>query len=172
MLLPTDQLSPSELSRYGPSPVNSDSAVNILLDVVQDQSGKQYKMDHFATRYPTNILDIASFIVRLSGTSSNYMHFNNVSSIAWISAYKKPIPPILHYSADEPFTKYEMCLIFSHILGLPHAHITPDAEPIKGEGAPNRPQNTHLYTGETERLGVEGGLGLSLFEEWWTERLK
>lgn len=52
---------------YGPAPKNSDSAVNILLDVVTDQSGKQYKMDHYATRYPTNVLDIADFLVRLSG---------------------------------------------------------------------------------------------------------
>jgi S-adenosylmethionine synthetase len=51
--------------RYGPAPKNSDSAVNILLDVVQDQSGKTYKMDHYATRYPTNVLDIADFFVRL-----------------------------------------------------------------------------------------------------------
>jgi hypothetical protein len=35
---------------------------------VQDQSGKRYTMDHYATRYPTNVLDIASFLVRLSGT--------------------------------------------------------------------------------------------------------
>lgn len=53
--------------RYGPAPHNSDSAVNILLDVVQDQSGKSYKMDHYATRYPTNVIDIANFLVRLSG---------------------------------------------------------------------------------------------------------
>lgn len=53
--------------RYGPAPKNADSAVNILLDVVQDQSGKQYKMDHFATRFPTNVLDIAGFLVRLTG---------------------------------------------------------------------------------------------------------
>jgi S-adenosylmethionine synthetase len=64
-----------------------------------------------------------------------------------------------------------MCLIFSHILALPHAHINPDAEPYKGDDT-TRPRDCHLYTGETERLGVEGGLGLSLFEEWWTERLK
>ena len=55
--------------RYGPVPKNSDSAINILLDVVQDQSGKKYKMDHYATRYPTNVLDIASFLVKLIGTS-------------------------------------------------------------------------------------------------------
>lgn len=52
---------------YGPAPQNSDSAVNILLDVVQDQSGKTYKMDHYATRYPTNVVDVANFLVRLTG---------------------------------------------------------------------------------------------------------
>ena len=51
--------------RYGPASKNSESAINILLDIVQDQSGKQYKMDHYATRYPTNVVDIAKFLVRL-----------------------------------------------------------------------------------------------------------
>ncbi|KAH9478448.1 Methionine adenosyltransferase 2 subunit beta [Psilocybe cubensis] len=138
---------------YGPAPQNSDSAINILLDVVQDQSGKTYKMDHYATRYPTNVLDIADFLVRLTGL-------------------KKPIPPILHYSSDEPFTKYEICLTFAKILGLPHKHIIPDAEPPSGEGATTRPRDCHLYTKETEDLAVDGGLGLSLFEEWWTSYLK
>lgn len=53
--------------RYGPSDKNSDSAINILLDVVEDQSGKTYKMDHWAQRYPTNVIDIANFLVRFSG---------------------------------------------------------------------------------------------------------
>ncbi|RDB30651.1 Methionine adenosyltransferase 2 subunit beta [Hypsizygus marmoreus] len=143
---------------YGPAPKNSDSAINVLLDVVQDQSGKTYRMDHYATRYPTNVVDIANFLVRLSG-------------------HKKPIPPILHYSAAEPFTKYEICLVFAKILGLPHDHIIPDAEPPSGAGATTRPRDCHLYTKETEDLGVagetdSGPLGLSLFEEWWTEYLK
>ncbi|KAJ7276068.1 hypothetical protein B0H12DRAFT_1083460 [Mycena haematopus] len=138
---------------YGPAPNNSDTAVNILVDVVQDRSGKTYKMDHYATRYPTCTVDIANFLVKLSG-------------------YKKPIPPILHYSGAEPFTKYEMCLIFAQILGLPHSHIIPDAEPPSGAGATTRPRDCKLYTTETEDLGLEDGLGLSLFEEWWTEYLK
>ena len=58
---------PCVIYRYGPTPKNADSAVNVLLDVVQDQSGKQYKMDHYATRYPTNVIDIAGFLIRLSG---------------------------------------------------------------------------------------------------------
>lgn len=58
-------LCPIPRNRYGPASKNSESAINILLDIVQDQSGKQYKMDHYATRYPTNVVDIASFLVRL-----------------------------------------------------------------------------------------------------------
>lgn len=54
--------------RYGPAPSNADSAVNILLDAVQDQSGKKYTMDHYQTRFPTNVLDIAGFLVRLAST--------------------------------------------------------------------------------------------------------
>jgi len=137
---------------YGPAPKNSDSAINILLDVVLDQSGKTYKMDHYATRYPTNVLDIAKFLVRLS-------------------VLQKPIPSILHYSGAEPFTKYEICLVFAKLLGLPHKHIIPDADPPTGPGAITRPRNCQLHTGEVEDLGVEGGLDLSLFEEWWAEYL-
>jgi hypothetical protein len=57
--------------RYGPAPSNADSAVNILVDIVRDQSGKKYTMDHYQTRFPTNVLDIASFLVRLASTNSS-----------------------------------------------------------------------------------------------------
>ncbi|KAG6849369.1 hypothetical protein H0H93_009063 [Arthromyces matolae] len=141
---------------YGPAPKNSDSAINILVDVVKDQSGKQYKMDHYATRYPTNVVDIAKFLVRLSGR-------------------KGSTPPILHYSAAEPYTKYEICLVFAKILNLPHSHIVPDAEPPTGAGATTRPRDCQLYTRETEDLHVgengDASLGLSLFEEWWSQYL-
>ena len=62
-------LTSSEIYRYGPAPTNKESAVNILLDIVTDQSGKQYKMDHYATRFPTNVVDVADFLVRLSSMS-------------------------------------------------------------------------------------------------------
>jgi len=54
---------------YGPSPSNGDSAVNMLLDVVEDQSGKTYKMEHYSPRYPTNVLDIGKFLVNLASLS-------------------------------------------------------------------------------------------------------
>ena len=86
-----------------------------------------------------------------------------------------------------------MCLVFAKILGLPHAHIIPDAEPYtvrtfpcfhfvfptltgacaQGEAATTRPRDCHLYTHETEDL-MEGysGLGWNPFEEWWTQHLQ
>jgi len=139
---------------YGPAPLNADSAVNILVDVVRDQSGKKYTMDHYQTRFPTNVLDIASFLVRLAKRPKS-----------------APLPPIIHYSTEEPFTKYEICLVFARILGLPHAHIIPDAGPPPPGSTP-RPHNTQLYLRETEDLGVEGGLGTGGFEEWWTDYLR
>ncbi|KAH8829045.1 hypothetical protein DL96DRAFT_1708212 [Flagelloscypha sp. PMI_526] len=143
---------------YGPTKKVRFSIDRLLPLHLQSQNsdsatGKTYKMDHYATRYPTNVQDIANFLARLS-------------------VWKNPIPPILHYSGAEPFTKYEMCLIFAKILALPHGHIVPDADPPSGAGAASRPKDCQLYTGETESLGLEGGLNLSLFEEWWTDYLK
>ena len=105
--------------------------MNILLDVVADQSGKQYKMDHYATRFPTNVLDIADFLVRLTSACSSVIFGPTLTSQFVDVAPTRAIPPILHYSAAEPFTKYEMCLVFAKILGVPHGHIIPDAEPPK-----------------------------------------
>jgi S-adenosylmethionine synthetase len=83
----------------------------------------------------------------------------------------QPLPRIIHYSAQEPYTKYEMCLVFAKILRLSHGHIVPDAEEPKGEAAVSRPRDTHLSVEETENLNVEDGLDCSLFEEWWEKRL-
>jgi len=139
---------------YGPASKNNESAINILLDIVQDQSGKRYNMDHYATRYPTNVVDIANFLVRLPKISSTL------------------IPPILHYSAPEPYTKFEICLVFSKLLGIPITHITPDDSEPTGAAAVSRPKDCQLYTRETEDLMESvGGLGITGFEEWWAEYL-
>ncbi|KAG8763737.1 hypothetical protein FRC11_013192 [Ceratobasidium sp. 423] len=135
---------------YGPAPKNSDSAINILVDIVNDQSGKPYTVDHYATRYPTNTLDIADFLVRLT-------------------ASKKSWPPILHYSGTEPYTKYEICLVLAKILNVPHNHITPDAADPPPNLAVSRPKNTQLSLDILENLGVE--IGGHDFATWWEQYL-
>jgi len=165
------------ITRYGPAPKNSDTAVSILLDVVQDQSGKKYDMDHVATRFPTNILDVARFLVVLTKiTSPSEIRPPAAQSVARTESSSAgagssgiPLPPILHFSAQEPFTKYEMCLEFAKILDLPTDHIIPITEVPKD--ATPRPIDTRLDILETEqRLGIT--LDCSGFVEWWTERLR
>ncbi|KAG9028022.1 hypothetical protein FRB95_006977 [Tulasnella sp. JGI-2019a] len=149
---------------YGPSPRNSDTAINILVDIVQDQSGKTYKMDHFATRFPTNTIDIASFLHRLILDKPQDPLSNAPTGST------RNLPSIIHYSAAEPFTKYEICLIFSKILGLPNGHIVPDAEEPTGEAAVSRPKNCMLSTRVIEDV-LQMDVGAGLFEEWWSTYL-
>ncbi|KAH0835922.1 hypothetical protein J3R83DRAFT_9819 [Lanmaoa asiatica] len=133
---------------YGPTPKNSDSAVNILLDVVRDRSGKTYNMDDYAQRYPTNVLDIAAFLVRLSDLN-------------------EALPRVVHYSAGECLTKYNICEMFGKILKLPISHIIRDSS-IPAD-AVARPRDCHLSTEET--IELVGDLGCSNFEYWWSKYL-
>ncbi|KAF8310946.1 NAD(P)-binding protein [Clavulina sp. PMI_390] len=145
---------------YGPVRVPSDSAVNVLLDIVRDQSGKTYKMDHWATRYPTNVEDIAKYLVAL------VEKFPNAST---------RLPPILHFSAAEPYTKYEMCVLLAslHTPPLAHTHIVPDAsEPVIPPGGVGRPKDCHLAVDEEWKAAglqdsLEVGMYVGGFEEWW-----
>ncbi|KAL1730544.1 hypothetical protein EV714DRAFT_284024 [Schizophyllum commune] len=142
---------------YGPIPSgkNSESAINILLDIVKDQSGKTYKMDHYAVRYPTNVLDIGKFLEKISGALAD-------------------VPRIVHYSASEVFTKYEICQLHAKILNLPIVHITADAAEPSGASAASRPRDCKLDTSETEAFLQKhglGGLDAVNFEEWWTQFL-
>lgn len=90
-------------------------------------------MDHYQTRFPTNVVDVAAFLRRLTGSSIDtdiYFSDIDVGGMTELPAGTS-IPPVLHYSSPEPFTKYEICLIFAKILGVPHAHIIADAEEPK-----------------------------------------
>ena len=87
-----------------------------------------------------------------------------------LAALQWPIPSVLHYSAAEPYTKYEICLVFAKLLGLPHTHIIPQPDAPSDPGATKRPRNCQLDTRNTEALG--GDLVLSLFEEWWADDLQ
>lgn len=131
--------------------------MNILIDIVSDQSGKKYTMDHYATRYPTNTLDIASFLHRLA-------------ILVKKGQTSTPLPPIIQYTAPEPFTKYEMCLIFAKIRGLSLAHITPD-DSDPPAGSVTRPKDCKLSTRVIEE-DLKMDVAACIFEDYWTEALK
>jgi len=72
---------------YGPTRENSDTAINILIDVVQ--SSKETKMDDYAIRYPTNVLDVTDFIVKITAQTPS----------------SGTLPPILHFSSPKSYIK-------------------------------------------------------------------
>ncbi|WVQ70172.1 dTDP-4-dehydrorhamnose reductase [Kwoniella botswanensis] len=132
---------------YGQTEYNAESAVNILRDVVEDQSGKQYKMDAYQVRFPTNVEDVARVLYDLS-------HLD------------KPLPSILHYATPSPaLTKYDMTQLIAQHLNLPIDHIIKDTNK-PGPDATPRPENTQLSTKALKELGVDVGERKS-FGDWW-----
>lgn len=108
---------------------NGESAVNVLIDVVRDAAaGKACKMDAWATRYPTNVVDVARVLVDLASELSSATAARKPGSTAAdISAsrhsrpasaalsLKQQLPPILQFSTQWPCTKYEMCEVLASL---------------------------------------------------------
>ncbi|GAA5829492.1 hypothetical protein JCM3766R1_001123 [Sporobolomyces carnicolor] len=137
----------------GPAESNSESAVNCLYDVVVKAALKEKaaKMDDWAARYPTNTLDIARVIADLSELS-----------------LKQSLPSILHFSAQERLTKYEISQVFarSHSppLVLEDEWFARDAAgPQPGDTV--RPKDCHLSNRALEALGIDCNTAKT-FEEW------
>ncbi|WVR05110.1 dTDP-4-dehydrorhamnose reductase [Kwoniella sp. DSM 27419] len=136
---------------YGKVEYNGESAVNVLRDVVEDQSGKTYKMDAYQVRFPTNVEDVARVLYDLS-------HLD------------KPLPPILHYASPAPQTnKYEICAVIAKHLNLPMEHIIKDAS--KPAAGTSRPENAQLSVQALKHVGVDTSERLS-FSDWWAGYLK
>ncbi|GAA5978718.1 hypothetical protein JCM11641_006153 [Rhodosporidiobolus odoratus] len=150
---------------YGPAESNSESAINTLLDATRNAAtGKSVKMDNWATRYPTNVSDIARVLVELSDKASH-----------------TPIPAILHFSAQQLYTKKTICDLFARLhsppLNLGDDMVSVDEGPKPGETI--RPIDCHL-SNQKLMLSFDrtmqreiGKLGINVqtvdFESWWAE---
>ncbi|KAJ3253474.1 hypothetical protein HK103_000506 [Boothiomyces macroporosus] len=119
---------------YGHTLFNAESAVNILIDVISNP--KPVEMDHFQSRFPTNVQDVALAISKIIDLLK-----------------QKDINGVYHFSAKERMTKYEMCQIFSEILNINIDHLKPNAEPPKDPVA-TRPVDVQLSTKKLESVGV------------------
>ncbi len=138
---------------YGQVEYNAETAVNIFVDILEDQSGKEYTMDHFAVRFPTCVEDVARVIY-------DFIHLD-----------QSPLPPIIHYSTSKGMTKYQQLEIIAKYMGVPYSHVKPDAQDPATKPNPSgvqRPGNTQLSVAELQKIGVDvadkpsGG-----FENWW-----
>ncbi|KAJ3104788.1 hypothetical protein HDU97_008856 [Phlyctochytrium planicorne] len=139
---------------YGDVTDPTESAVNILIPLVQDSS-KKVVMDDFQSRFPTNVVDVGKIIRAL---------------IERVISGRK-ISGVFHFSASEQMTKYGMCAIFAEILGVSIAHIEAQRDPPKDSLA-NRPVNAQL---STRRLHEEEGINVldhASFKGWFMKYLK
>lgn len=122
---------------YGPIVDWAESAVTSLVPAIAASVGAQGKaahMDAWAIRYPTFTPDVA-FVIR-------QMLERHVEGNA--------IRGIVHWSGDEPMTKYEIAMRLAEALNL-DARLTPQHAPTD---ATPRPHNCHLASERLELLGI------------------
>lgn len=118
---------------YGPCESLEESAVTVLARILID--GRETKLDHWATRYPTQTTDVAVVCRQLLERREADAGFSGT----------------FHWSGDEAMTKFEMARAIGEACGLAVDRLRPDPNPPSG--AP-RPRNSHLDCAELERLGI------------------
>ncbi|WP_025602946.1 dTDP-4-dehydrorhamnose reductase family protein [Burkholderia sp. WSM2230] len=122
---------------YGPIVDWAESAVTSLVPAIAASAGEQGKaarMDAWAIRYPTFTPDVA-FVIR---------------QMLERHAAGNAIRGIVHWSGNEPMTKYEIAVRLAEALQL-DARLTPQHTPTD---ATPRPHNCHLASERLEQLGI------------------
>ncbi|KAI0150211.1 RmlD-like substrate binding domain-containing protein [Xylariaceae sp. FL1272] len=139
---------------YGDAEVPSESAVNVLMDSVwkAQESGAKIKMDHWGLRYPTNTEDVGRVCADIA---KKYLNTSDRSSL----------PQILQFTSEEKFTKYEICQVFSDIMGLSIDAIEPNTEGNDPSAAVQRPYDCHLSTAALKEIGID--VSAMDFKAWW-----
>ncbi|KAL9128612.1 MAG: hypothetical protein Q9217_002746 [Psora testacea] len=130
---------------YGKANESKESAINVLMDAVQKAQEKdaQIKMDHWAQRYPTNTEDVARVCLDVA---TKYLQGIE---------RKESLPKILQFSAEDRFTKYEICGLFAEIMGLPLNGMVADTVGVDPKVSVQRPYDTHLSTKVLKDLGIK-----------------
>ncbi|KAG0656988.1 hypothetical protein C6P46_006734 [Rhodotorula mucilaginosa] len=131
---------------YGPAESNSESAINVLVDAVEKAAkGTPVKMDNWAIRNPTCVEDIARVLRDLA-----------------VKSQETSIPAILHFSAQQMYTKYDMAQILARVhqppLEVGDNLVRVDEGPKPGE------------TRAIEALGID--TTTVDFEAWYDKMLK
>jgi len=119
---------------YGQIESLDESAVTILAKKMIE-SDRPLPCDHWAIRYPTHVDDVAVVCRQVLERQESHGDMSG----------------ILHWSGDEPMTKYEMALAMAPILGRDSSTLRPVTNPPPG--AP-RPQNCHLDCARLESLEI------------------
>lgn len=146
---------------YGETEYLGESAVNVLLGILQNK-GQRAQIDAVAVRYPTCVTDVARVLMDLV----------SLFDARRTEGGSPGMPPILHFTAQEPMTKYDMCLVMSRAWNratqegaLSTDHLDPQFEDDPA-AVTHRPRNCKLDTSATTALGID--VQCNAFAEWWT----
>ena len=130
--------------------------MNVLLDAVwkAQSEGAKVEMDHWAQRYPTNTEDVARICLNIAGK------FLEKGTEGF------PLPPILQFSSEDRFTKYEICEVLAEVLGLPLTGVVANTEGGGPQASVQRPYDTHLSNKSLTDLGID--VWTQDFKAWWS----
>lgn len=140
---------------YGPTEYNGESAVNIILDAIEKSkdANANLKMDDWARRFPTNTQDVGRVCNDIAVRYIKDKH--NLKSL----------PKILHFSAEEDMTKYEIAQRLAAILEVEIPGMVANKEGNDPNAAVQRPYNTHLSTKTLKEVGIN--VQAMKFDDWW-----
>lgn len=140
---------------YGSAEEPSESAINVLMDLVWKSQDKDadIAMDDWAQRYPTNTEDVGRVCFDVA---SKYLAANET---------KSNLPKVLQFSAEDKFTKFEICQLFAEIMGLPILGMKGKKVGGDPETTVQRPYDTHLSSQTIKDLGIN--VKTQDFRAWW-----
>lgn len=121
---------------YGETDDLAESAATLVAaHLLALKPGATLRLDDWSTRYPTHTADVAVVLRQLVEHRAADPSFGG----------------ILHWSGDEPLTKYGMGCVMADALGIPRERLLSD--PAPGGGTP-RPKDCHLDCSALEVLGI------------------
>ena len=140
---------------YGKAGEPKESAINVLMDAVWKAQEKDANvtMDHWAQRYPTNTEDVARVCCDVA---TRYLDQG---------IEQRALPKILQFSSEDRMTKYEICVLFAEIMGLPLDGMVAVTAGNDPKASVQRPYDTHLSTKALKKIGVK--VHTQDFKAWW-----
>ncbi|KAK9388482.1 hypothetical protein V1515DRAFT_597003 [Lipomyces mesembrius] len=140
---------------YGEVEKTSESAINALVDITLNVNHEtEVEMDNWQIRYPTNTQDIGRALRDLADL---------------ILSGKKEVPSILHFSATQKYTKYEICQLLGELLGVPTTHLKKVDAVSKADSNVIRPHDCCLSNKKLMELGIDSSN--VDFVTWWKKYL-
>ncbi|KFY30653.1 hypothetical protein V493_01771 [Pseudogymnoascus sp. VKM F-4281 (FW-2241)] len=140
---------------YGKADKHADSAVNCLVDAVTKAQKGKVVMDDWARRFPTNTEDVGRVAADVAALYTSKIEKGEAGEL----------PGILQFSSEDVFTKYEMCEMFAHLMGLGLENMERDRKGNEGNTGVQRPYDCHLSTEALKQLDIE--VATQDFKGWW-----